>query len=245
LLKVDLHIHSIASGHALNTVYELAEVANQKGLSMIGIADHCPNMEGAPHSGYFEISRYTPELIHNVHILMGCELNILNTNGEVDLSNEILKLQDIVFAGLHKRTSYRGQSIEENTTAIINTMNNPFIQVISHPFRPEFPIDVEEVVKAASKKEVLLEVNCLALSRSKKNKKMINNTKTLIQLAQKHGVPLVISSDAHVAENIGKDTILEELNLKRVLQDGFILNRSIETVMKFLSKKSNMLKRRF
>ena len=35
MLKTDLHTHSIASGHALNTVYEMVREAKEKGMGVI------------------------------------------------------------------------------------------------------------------------------------------------------------------------------------------------------------------
>ena len=50
-MKIDLHIHSIASGHALNTVDEISAYAEKCGMTHIAITDHGPAMEGAPHGG--------------------------------------------------------------------------------------------------------------------------------------------------------------------------------------------------
>ncbi len=48
MLRIDLHTHSIASGHALNTVYEMALVASRIGVTHLGITDHGPSMKGPP-----------------------------------------------------------------------------------------------------------------------------------------------------------------------------------------------------
>ena len=44
---LDIHTHTIASGHAYNTIYEMAQSASRKGLALLGISDHGPAMEGS------------------------------------------------------------------------------------------------------------------------------------------------------------------------------------------------------
>lgn len=39
---LDLHTHTYASGHAYNTMNEMAYAAKEKGLQLLGITDHAP-----------------------------------------------------------------------------------------------------------------------------------------------------------------------------------------------------------
>ena len=48
-LLLDMHNHTIASGHAYSTIQEIAAEANKKGLKYVGITDHGPKMPGGPH----------------------------------------------------------------------------------------------------------------------------------------------------------------------------------------------------
>ncbi len=47
---LDIHTHTVASGHAYNTIYEMAQSASRKGLALLGISDHGPAMEALPVS---------------------------------------------------------------------------------------------------------------------------------------------------------------------------------------------------
>lgn len=38
---LDLHTHTIASGHAYNTLYEMAQAAADKGLAVYGCSETC------------------------------------------------------------------------------------------------------------------------------------------------------------------------------------------------------------
>ena len=42
----DAHTHTIASGHAYNTLYEMIQRGADIGLELIGITEHAPAMPG-------------------------------------------------------------------------------------------------------------------------------------------------------------------------------------------------------
>ena len=60
---LDSHTHTTASGHAYNTIYEMAQSASRKGLALLGISDHGPAMEGSASKHYFRSSRCKIALI--------------------------------------------------------------------------------------------------------------------------------------------------------------------------------------
>ena len=104
--EVDTHTHTLASGHAYNTLMEMVHAAAAKGLKALAITDHTQGipgheMDGAPKDIYFRNFSVIPKVIEGVHLLMGAEVNILN-GGTVDLSERALRLQDIVIASIHK-----------------------------------------------------------------------------------------------------------------------------------------------
>ena len=43
---MDLHTHTVASGHAYCTLREMARAASDKGLELLGITEHAPKMPG-------------------------------------------------------------------------------------------------------------------------------------------------------------------------------------------------------
>ena len=179
MLKTDLHTHSIASGHALNTVYEMVREAKQKGIGLIGIVEHGPSMEGAPHEGYFWVSDQLDEL-YGVRVLLGIEANILNERGEIDLKGDLIAKQRVVMAGLHSRTPYKTNNLENNTLALINTIQNPFVQIISHPYRTDFPVDIERVFDAAVRTGTLLELNNQVFTQQASHERFLETYKRLI-----------------------------------------------------------------
>ena len=124
---MDLHTHTIASGHhTKDTVTDLAKSAKIKGLTHLGITDHGPKMQGSANVNYFRNLRYCDKVLFGVKILYGVELNILNVGGDVDLDEDILKGLDYAVAGLHKQP-FPPKTEEENTQALLNAMKNPYV----------------------------------------------------------------------------------------------------------------------
>ena len=98
---LDVHTHTIASGHAYNTIKEMAQSASEKGLELLGITEHAMKMPGTCHSFYFANLKMLERKMFGVEMLFGVELNILNQDGEVDMEENLLKKMDIVIASMH------------------------------------------------------------------------------------------------------------------------------------------------
>ena len=58
---VDLHTHTIACGHAYNTLYEMAQAAAAKKLALFGSSEHAPAAPEAVPSLIFATIRSFPE----------------------------------------------------------------------------------------------------------------------------------------------------------------------------------------
>ena len=134
--EADTHTHTLASGHAYNTIMEMVQAAAAKGLKALAITDHTKGvpgheMKGAPEDIYFRNFVVIPRDINGVHLLMGAEVNILN-GGSVDLSERALRQQDIVIASIHKQC-YDNEGLEANTQALLKVIENPYVDIIGHP----------------------------------------------------------------------------------------------------------------
>ncbi len=73
---LDVHTHTIASGHSYSTIREMANMAAGKGLVLLGITEHGPRMPGTCHSFYFSNLKVVPRQMCGVELLLGVELNI-------------------------------------------------------------------------------------------------------------------------------------------------------------------------
>ncbi len=97
----DLHVHTLASGHAFSTPLEIASVAREKGLELVAILDHGPALPGGAHPYYFSNLIALPRRIEGVLFLRGVEANITSQKGELDLSEAILSQIDLVGVEFH------------------------------------------------------------------------------------------------------------------------------------------------
>jgi putative hydrolase len=240
MLKVDFHTHSIASGHAINTIYEMVHVAKNKGITHLGITEHGPMMEGASHSGYFWISNQLTRL-ESIEIFLGIEANIINQDGEIDLDKDLLSKQRIVSAGLHKKTPLDDCLNANYTESIMNAISNPSIKIVTHPYRPEFPTDLEQIFHEAYKQDTLLELNNSVFGYAYHLPELIFNYTKLVKLCKKYDFPIIIGSDAHVAEKIGDDTNIKHIQKKLNLPEELIVNNYSEIVLRYTNQIENSI----
>ena len=207
----DIHTHSIASGHGTaDTIADLAKAAAARGLKLLGVSDHAPATPGAAKASYFRNLSYAPKIRCGIQLLYGVELNILDENGTVDLSDDILTGLDYAIASLHTAACRPG-SIAANTTAYIHAMDNPHVKIIGHADDGSFPTDYDELVAAAKEKDVLLELNNTSLLPDSYRKNARENCISLLSYCQKYNHQILLTSDSHGRSHLGDFTCAENL----------------------------------
>ena len=115
---LDVHTHTVASGHAFSTLQEMAAAASEKGLKLLGITEHAPGIPGTCSPIYFRNLHVVPRRIYGVELLLGAELNIIDYKGTIDLGEEYFPMLDIRIAGIHS-LCYKPGTVEQNTEAMI------------------------------------------------------------------------------------------------------------------------------
>ncbi|MGI6019759.1 MAG: phosphatase [Marvinbryantia sp.] len=231
---LDVHTHTLASGHAYNTMWEMAREAAEKGLQLLGITDHAPQMPGSSHEYHFSNLRVAPRELFGLVLLHGSELNILDDKGSVDLSREVLSEMDLTIASLHP-PCYTPGTKKQNTQAYLRVMDNPYINIVGHPDDGRYEVDYTELVKAAKETHTLLEINNNSLNPRGFRKGARENDIQMLELCAEYEVPVIMGSDAHIATEIGNHarvvSIMEEIHFPEQL----VVNRSVEELMKFVN----------
>lgn len=202
-LLFDLHTHTLASGHAYSTINEMAEAAAMKGLKLLGITEHAPDMPGTCGLFYFQNLKVIPRKKFGIDLMFGSELNIIDYKGNVDMDAGTMKNLDITIASLHTPCIVPG-TMEENTSAVIGAIKNPYINIIGHPDDGRYPLDYEAVVQASKEYHTLLEVNNASINPAGFRINTRENDTIMLKLCKKYGVPIVISSDSHIADDVGE-----------------------------------------
>ena len=233
---LDVHCHTVSSGHAYSTVTECAKAASENGIELIAITDHAPEMPGSCSHLHFLNLGVIPDELFGVEVLKGVELNILDINGKIDLPKNILKKLDVVIASLHI-PCIDPMSFDANTECIINTMKNPYIKILGHPGDPRYPFDIKKVVIASGENSTVLELNNASLSSPANGR--FDGPETFLEIlreCKRQGLPIILGSDSHFHTNIGNFSEVAKLVDEVNFPDELILNTSVEKFKKFIGK---------
>lgn len=223
--QVDPHTHTLASGHAYSTIREMAERAAEIGLQVLGITEHAPALPGAPRDIYFHNLHVVPRQLYGVRLLMGVELNILDTKGTIDLDEWTLRRTDIRIAGIHK-LCWKGGTIEQNTEGMIAAIRNPWVQIISHPADGTAPLLFSPIVEAAKETGTLLEINSSSLNPIRGKIAAHDNFCHILRLCKHLDMPVLLGSDAHIAYSIADYQFALPLIAETEFPEQLILNYS-------------------
>ena len=232
--KTDLHTHTIASGHAYNTRNEMIAAAQEKKLEVFAITEHAPAMPGSCHNMYFMNYRALKRKHGDMTVLYGVELNILDYDGHVDLPESILKGMDITLASIHS-PCYVSGTIEQNTTAYIKAMKNPYVNVIAHPDDVRFPVNYEKLVQAAKEYQVILEVNNASLSPGSFRGNPRRQYLEMLKLCEAYRVPIVIDSDAHVDTEVGNHRYAAEIIKEAQFPEELVINADPKMLEQYIN----------
>ncbi|MDR3584070.1 MAG: phosphatase [Desulfosporosinus sp.] len=233
-LLVDLHTHTVASGHAYSTLTENAMAASRKGLKLLGMTDHGPSMPGAPNLYHFGNLSIIPEEIFGVKILPGVEANIVNHEGELDIPFSYLAKMRLVLVGLHV-ICYPGGTSEQNTQAYIQAMGNPYIDMMVHPERPDFQLDLERIAYKSAQLNIPVEINNSSLSTIEEKARARVNCCCFANYMAKYKGPIILGSDAHFWDRVGEFSAALEVIHEAGISEHQVLNSSPERVLDYLA----------
>lgn len=235
-IKLDVHTHTIASGHAFSTLQEMAQAAAAKGLEILGITEHAPGIPGSCDPIYFRNLHVVPRELYGVRLMLGAELNILDYEGHVDLSEFYWKKMDLRIAGIHS-LCYKPGKVEQNTAAMIGAIRNPYVQIISHPADGTADVLFEPIVRAAKETHTILEINNSSLNPVRKKIRARDNNLMLLHYCKLYEVPVILGSDAHISFDIANYNFIYELLYEIEFPDALILNDKPELFLKMLKRR--------
>lgn len=194
----DMHMHSTYSDgkHSLEEI--VSHLKENYAYEYIVVTDHSKSTRvagGMNEKGFLKQIAAIQELNSRLgedFIKAGAEVDILS-DGSMDLPDELLSQLDWVIASIH------AQFKEDNTDRLIKACENPYVHVLGHPsgrligVREGYPLDMEEVIKAAKVTGTAMEINA--------QPKRMDLNDHWARRAREQGVPLVISTDSHSFDN--------------------------------------------
>jgi putative hydrolase len=233
-IEVDTHTHTVASGHAYSTVYELAMGARRRRLKGFVLTDHGPALAGGTHPYHFGNMRILPERIRGVRFYRGVEADILDLEGTLDLGDEYLEQLHFAYAGLHE-TCFPPRGEAENTRALVAALGKPLVDAVSHPGNPIYPVEVQSVVRAAKGYGKAIEINN---SSFKVREGSRESCFEFAKACAETGTFVVCGSDAHYWSDVGgfdqARALLKEAHVPREL----VINATSASFEAFLERRA-------
>ncbi|MEX1056328.1 MAG: phosphatase, partial [Natronospirillum sp.] len=190
----------VASDHAFSTVHDYWRMAEERGLQLFGVTDHAPSMPDGAHGWHFGNMKILPRVHNNIAMLRAIEANILEPDGGLDIPDTMMPYLDYAIASFHEPV-FAPADKATCTQAVINTLKTGRCQILGHPGNPNFPLDYEEVVRAAKDNNVLIEINNSSFSHSRLGS--APNCIRLLELVDKLDWKVSFGSDSHSAFSLG------------------------------------------
>ena len=232
-IELDVHTHTIASGHAFSTLQEMAQAAAGKGLKLLGITEHSPGVPGSCNPIYFRNLHVVPRQMYGIELLLGAEINILDGEGNLDMDENCMRMLDIRIAGIHS-LCYSYGTVDENTHGMVKAVSNPFIHIISHPGDGTAELNFEPIVLAAKEHYTLLEINDSSLKPTRNKPNARENNLSILRLCKRYEVPVILGSDAHISFDIARYDYLYDLLQLTEFPESLIMNRDVKSFKEYL-----------
>ncbi|OOB76922.1 MAG: phosphatase [Epulopiscium sp. Nuni2H_MBin003] len=231
---VDIHTHTVGNDHAYSTFDENARFAKERGIEILGISEHAPELPSSPHWYFFMNMKIIPKEVYGMRILKGIELNIIDYDGNIDdIDTQLLDRMDFRIASLHP-PCIKFADIDTVTKGIIAAMHNPYVNIIGHPGDNRFPQHLEELVKASKATNTLLELNNASLTSTSLRTGVKENMMEILRCCNKYDVPIIANTDAHICYEVGEFkeaiSLIEEVQFPKDL----ILNLHPDRLLDFL-----------
>ncbi|MCI5773320.1 MAG: PHP domain-containing protein [Erysipelotrichaceae bacterium] len=230
---IDLHVHTLNSGHAYSTMLENVAYAQQINLKYLGMSDHAPMMPGSAHIFYFNNMGCLPDHFADVRFLKGAEANLLNEKAEIDLDQRSLARLDYTIASIHS-PCYRGNDI---TSTYLRACDDPNITVLGHIENGRYPCDFDQVCAYAAKTNTLIELNNSSLRPNSSRLDAYIHMPALLAACKRNHTYVLIGSDAHFAYDINDFSLVEAMMAKEDFPLELVVNYDENLIEHFLLKK--------
>ncbi len=245
----DVHTHTLYSRHAYSTVAENVAAARARGLEIYGATDHLSGMlfpeQHIRNFQFFINTEVWPREWDGVTVLHGCEIDIEGLDGslfgqdipvsesitgdskgrEFTLFDVTTHSADYLIASVHSSRFAEGASISHFTDMYCAALEQNKVFILGHTGRSGLPYDLDTVLTCAKEKHKLIEINEHSLRDTTRYHGVC---RSIAERCAELGVGIAVSSDAHIAHDIGvyatAEAMLEEIHFPEEL----IMNRGRE-----------------
>ena len=195
-MRGDFHMHTTWTD-GQNTVREMIEAARLRGYEYIAITDHTQSTSIAGGNTPEELLEELKEIetvaseFDDIKVFKGAEVDILS-DGSLDMPFDVLDQLDWIVISIHAGFHQERQQI---TDRVLRAMETGYPNVFAHPTgrilgeRAPYEIDLEQVMAAAKKNDVRMELNASPYR--------LDLNSYWLTVAKQSGVGIVISTDSH------------------------------------------------
>ena len=235
-LLIDLHTHSVSSGHgSTDTINDMAKMAAKRGIQILGISEHGPATFGSVKPSYFRSLKLADRKRFGVQLLYGAEVNIITPSGALDLNDDVLSCLDYALVSIHPPTltPYEHRDL---TLAYVNAMEHPNVRFLGHIDDARFPVDFERLLTITKAKGIYPEINNGSLMPDAYRKGGQENCRKILNICKRLELPVLLSSDSHGAKNLGNIEYVLPLLKECNFPESLIINNQPELLWKILGK---------
>ena len=232
MIKVDLHSHTHFSLCGIHTVIELLTEAKRLGMTGLAVTDHGPALGGRLNKIFFE-RLHDP--VEGIKLLKGLELNVVDRDGNTDCPTAYLPYLDIVLLGLHYNIE-TGQTKEQYTDYLIKTISkNSYIDIIAHPNDIKYLPDFKLLCEACLEYSVAIEINNTKTALQRVSDEI---TLELMKCCKDYSCPVVVNSDAHTLNELGRDEAVQRLLKSIDFPEHLIINRTVSSAFDYIIERN-------
>jgi DNA polymerase (family 10) len=235
-VRGDLQMHTKWSD-GNNTIEEMVKASQQLGHEYIAFTDHVGSLKVAGGMDKKEWEKQGKEIekirkkYDEIHIFHGMETNV-KKDGTLDVKESFVKEADIVLASIH--SSFR-MSKKEMTQRVINAMENPYVNILSHPTgrkiqkKEPISLDLEQVFSSAKENAVAIEINAYP--------ERLDLNDVNVKQAVENNVKLSIGTDSHRKDHLRYYELGVAVARRGWARKNDIINTyTVKKLEKFLSK---------
>ncbi|MBN1130362.1 MAG: PHP domain-containing protein [Chitinispirillaceae bacterium] len=237
MLTVDLHVHSLFSSCGLHTVLELVDQARRIGLKAMAITDHGPAV-GTGHLTSVFFERFNCPY-DDLVLYKGIELNLLDEKGNIDMVWPFMPFVDLLLLGIHPNLPPHAAREKYTGMLLAAIEKNTFVDIITHPNDPAYPLDYVRLAKKAKKTGIALELNN---SKILYNRSTVEDTLELIAACKQVGCLIAVNSDTHAILELGGDESVRPLLDRAGFPADLVVNRDAQSAAAFIEDRRGFKK---
>jgi DNA polymerase (family 10) len=237
-IRGDLHMHSTWSD-GRDSILQMARSARELGYEYIAMTDHSERSWASRKLLAVEVPLQRQEIetvraqVPGIEILHGVEVDIM-PDGSLDFDDDTLAGFDIVLASLHDPAGEDGAQL---TQRYVQAMWHPLVTVITHPANRSpalsngYELDFNRLFRAAVQTNTAMEIDGAPGH--------LDMDGRIARRAAAAGVTLVVSSDCHRAEALGRQMSFGVGTARRgwVTPEQVLNTRGIEGIREFIARK--------